>query len=255
MTMKNLLILGTGRAGTSMLAGTLAPAGYHFGDNLVEPRQTNPKGFFESRVINALNERIMAPGCDRLQANADPATREHLPGPKQRWLVALPPDAPLADNAPLHSEIAQHTSRTPFCYKDPRFCYTLDRWRPHLPEDTVMLCIFRHPDATARSILREIGQARYLANVRLTYDQVLDLWIAMYRRVLAQHRHRGRWAFFHYRQLLTQAGLDRLAEVTGATLDRRFPESRLQRHRPEPDGDLPPEAESLYRQLRDLAGD
>jgi len=44
--MKNCIILGSGRSGTSMVAGTLAKSGYFMGDNLYPARESNPKGFF-----------------------------------------------------------------------------------------------------------------------------------------------------------------------------------------------------------------
>ena len=45
--MKNIFITGSGRRGTSMLAGLFSQAGYFFGDKLYPPREANPKGFFE----------------------------------------------------------------------------------------------------------------------------------------------------------------------------------------------------------------
>ncbi|NIM13858.1 MAG: sulfotransferase family protein, partial [Candidatus Aminicenantes bacterium] len=55
--MKNCLILGSGRSGTSMIAGILHKAGYFMGDNLYPPRSANPKGFFENWEINEINEK------------------------------------------------------------------------------------------------------------------------------------------------------------------------------------------------------
>ena len=49
------LILGSGRSGTSMLAGTLSAAGYYIGDCLIEANEANPKGFFEDYEVNAIN--------------------------------------------------------------------------------------------------------------------------------------------------------------------------------------------------------
>ncbi|RME58681.1 sulfotransferase family protein, partial [Candidatus Parcubacteria bacterium] len=57
--MRNVLILGSGRSGTSMVAGTLAKAGYFMGTQFVPPRESNPKGFFEDHEINDINEAIL----------------------------------------------------------------------------------------------------------------------------------------------------------------------------------------------------
>ena len=238
--MRNVLILGSGRSGTSMAAGCLASAGYHFGDNLVEARPTNPKGFYESRVINALNERLLAP--------AIPTTG---PAPRQYWLANLPPQCTLADDDAIQQEIAAHCSHTPFCYKDPRFCYTLPAWRPHLPPHTAHICIFRHPAATLVSIEKELATQRYLADLSLTRDQVLGVWCAMYLSVLTHLRQTGDWLFINYDQVLTPLGLDRLADFTEAPIDRAFPETRLRRSAT--DAPVSARALDLYDQLQELA--
>ena len=58
--MKNCLIMGSGRSGTSMIAGMLAKEDYFFGDNLYQARDPNPKGFFEDPEINDINETILS---------------------------------------------------------------------------------------------------------------------------------------------------------------------------------------------------
>lgn len=253
--MRNVIVLGSGRSGTSMVCGCLGnPSngpGYHFGENLVEARPTNPKGFFESRVINALNERIMQPAMPHRDEGDDRPAVRHIPLPRQYWLATLEPDAPLADDAAIARDIQQHCANAPFCYKDPRFCYTLERWRPHLPADTRFVCVFRHPAETAASILKELREQRYLATVTLTRDQVLDMWRAMYANVLDRLSQRGDWLFIHYGQLLTDEGLDRLAAFTGAPVDRSFPEGRLRRSRS--DESVPDRAAALYDRLGEAA--
>ena len=57
--MKNCLILGSGRSGTSMLAGTLYREGLYIGDRVMPPTPGNPKGYFESFDIQDLNEDIL----------------------------------------------------------------------------------------------------------------------------------------------------------------------------------------------------
>ena len=58
--MKNVIILGSGRSGTSMVAGTLAKAGYYMGEQLLPANKANPKGFFEDIEVNAINEDILS---------------------------------------------------------------------------------------------------------------------------------------------------------------------------------------------------
>lgn len=249
--MRNVIVLGSGRSGTSMVCGCLAArdnaAGYHFGENLVEARPTNPKGFYESRVINALNERIMQPAMPARREDDDAPAVQHIPLPRQYWLANLPPDRALGNSPAVVDEIKQHCAAEPFCYKDPRFCYTLDAWRPHLPAGTCFVCVFRHPAETAASIMKELAEQRYLATLTLSREQVLDTWCAMYANVLDQLSQRGDWLFVHYQHLLAGDGLDRLAAFTGAPVDRSFPEGRL--HRSRATDPVTPQAEAVYERL------
>jgi hypothetical protein len=54
--MRDCIVLGSGRSGTSMVAGALAKAGYFMGDRLYPARDANPLGFFEAPEINSINE-------------------------------------------------------------------------------------------------------------------------------------------------------------------------------------------------------
>ena len=149
--MYNCLILGSGRSGTSMIGGTLAHGGYFFGDKLIPPRAANPKGFFESGVVNNVNERILKNVMPRLQYG-------------HRWLglLGLPGAKNLYVSGKLIKEIKILISKQPFCYKDPRFCYTLPIWRPHL-KNTKFVCVFRHPKNTVASTHQVIKRfARFL---------------------------------------------------------------------------------------------
>lgn len=242
---KNVIVTGCGRGGTSLAAGLIAgsPAGYDMGDHLVEPRQANPRGFFESRVINAINEDIMAPAMDL----SDP----HAPQRRQLWLATLPLDVKLDASNDVQQRIAEACSREPFCYKDPRFCYTLDVWRPHLAR-TVFLCVFRDPSATAASIVKECATAPYLSSLSMNVDQALGVWTCLYQHVLTRHANQGDWMFVHVNQLFDDAGLDRIEAFIEAKVDRAFPERALQRSRG--GSDLPAVTAAVYQHLCDRAG-
>ena len=80
MAARNGLILGSGRSGTSMLAGTLRGAGYYMGAHLLPADEANPRGYFEDDEINAINEALLAA--------VTPAYSEPAYG--WRWLAAVP---------------------------------------------------------------------------------------------------------------------------------------------------------------------
>src|SRR5712692_8846296 len=92
--MRNCFILGCGRSGTSLTAGLFAQSGYFMGDHLYVGDEGNPKGYFEDREINGINEGLLAqllPGprrnlVDKLFKLAYPKTQWY------RWLAELPLD-------------------------------------------------------------------------------------------------------------------------------------------------------------------
>ena len=244
----SVLILGAGRSGTSLVAGTLAEAGYFMGRQLVPPREANPKGFFEDPAINALNDELLAPLIPRRTSPHD----IHVPTKKHAWLARLDAQTDVRPRADLAEGMRAYTARRPYCLKDPRFCYTLPAWRPHLASGTRFVCVFRHPAATAQSVLDDLPrEPDYYGDLELSHADAVGTWTAMYARVLERHRHRGEWLFLHFEQALGEAGLRALAAFTGAEVDAAFADGRLRRSRPT--GTVPPEAERLYGQLCDLA--
>ncbi|QNI69365.1 sulfotransferase [Cyanobium sp. NS01] len=241
---QRLFVLGAGRSGTSLLAGLFRRSGLFMGEaSPYKPRAANPLGFFEDREVNAINEDLLGP-------LVPPPL-----GEGQRWLASLPSSARVAITPELRRRIRTLLSRGPFCFKDPRFCYTLDAWIQELPEqerDQVQcLCVFRHPSVVVASILKEIGSAPYLEGLQLTAEQVLQVWEAHYQAVLKRQRSQGRWLFIHYEELLQPTGLARLEAFTGLELDHSIVDLSLRRS--EAHIEATPTSLRLYRTLLDLA--
>lgn len=253
--MRSCLILGSGRSGTSMTAGALAGSGYYMGDAYMAPASGNPRGYFEGRDVNDINERLLAQACP--PAPLGPIGRRLWPRRfrwGQRWVARLPVAA--APPCPEHitRNIRAVAVRQPLCLKDPRFCYTLPCWRPHLPEDTAFICVFRHPAATAESIVRECAERPYLRNLKMDCAIALDVWTKMYQHVMRVHRHDGQWLFLHFDQVATGDGLDRLERFLDAPVDRDFPDRTLSRAAGAEELNVPAEALSLYSDLCEQAG-
>jgi hypothetical protein len=258
--MRNCLILGSGRSGTSLAAGLLARAGYFMGDRIDEsgPRQANPKGQFEDHEINAINEDLIGPPMRAYRRRLltkllTPQRRRdlkiHYP---QRWLAALPPSVKIAGTAEIARRIEAMVARAPYCFKDPRFSYTLNVWRPFV-DDAVFICAFRHPAITAASIVTECATARYLSDVRMDRAWALRIWHAIYRYILqVQHPAGGEWLFVHYDQLMDGSKFDAIENALRAPVDRSFAEPGLRRSRAS--GAVPRRTLALYRRLCELAG-
>ncbi|MCB9913719.1 MAG: glycosyltransferase [Planctomycetes bacterium] len=239
--MRNCLILGSGRSGTSMVAGSLASSGYHMGAGLHAARASNPKGFFEAPEINQLNEELLDGRLD-----GTPAL-----GEGQRWLGVPRGDARFVADDALRARMQAALASGPWCYKDPRFSFTLPAWRPLLG-DAALVCVFRHPARTALSLVEETRRASYLADVDFGVADALRLWTATYRAVLAEADRGGDWLFLHYDQALEAEGRERLARFLDARIDASFADRHLRRELP--DLAVPREALALYDELCRRAG-
>ena len=242
--MRDAVVVGCGRSGTSLAAGLLAASGWNPGEDLLPPDEGGPKGFFESRAINELNERLLAPYEDSFLC-PEGYSRPLRDG--ERWLAVLPDDVEI--EAPPGAEEAMRAliPAPPWCCKDPRFGYTLPAWRSPFG-DALFVCVFRHPLATAASIAREV---RY-GDLRMDVETALELWIAIYGRLLERESAQGDWLFAHYDQLLEPDGVARLGDAAGAPLDASLADRSLRHSRPD---DAPPaRTAALYDELCAAAG-
>lgn len=248
--LRDVLILGSGRSGTSLAAGCLAGAGYFMGDRLLPANPSNPKGFFEDIEVNAINEEILATVAPRRPPLLGRFFFRSIPLPYQRWLLALPDDVYPKAPPSVAARIEAVVRRSPYCLKDPRFSYTLPIWQPHM-RDPLLLVVFRHPLATARSIVAECRNSPLLHTLAMDLPAALEVWRAMYTHVVASRERGGDWLFLHYEQILAGDGLARIAARTGARMDQSFPDPGLRRSRSE--GELMPRLNALYHALCELA--
>jgi len=234
-----------------MVAGTLASAGYLMGVNLYLRLASNPKGFFEDPEINAINEDLLA----RILPKPIPHLGRWICRDRlqqwQRWLAAIPLSARISSTPEIDDRIKSLTSHGPFCFKDPRFSYTLPVWRPFL-RNTVFVCVFRHPAATAASIIKECQTRDYLKGITINFDRALEVWQLMYRHILERHANDAEWLFIHYNQMLRGEGVNRLAALTQAAPDKAFVAPGLNRSRAE--RPVSRRIQALYEQLCSLAG-
>lgn len=242
--MRDCVVVGCGRSGTSLAAGLLAGSGYDSGADLLPPDEGGPTGFYEARRVNDLNEALLA-AYDESFACRDGYSRPLRDG--ERWLAVLPDGVEVEPRPELVGAMARAVPSSPYVCKDPRFGYTLAGWLPVL-EDALFVCVFRDPLETATSIARDV---RY-GDLTVTVDAAVELWRAIYRRVLERHRGHGDWLFLHYRQLLDGSGVRRLAEATGTALDAELADPSLNRARAI--GPPPASTAPLYDELCAGAG-
>ncbi len=254
MDQRNCLILGSGRSGTSMAAGILARAGYFMGEELWPADIGNPKGYFEDREVNKINDELLAlvaPKTPRRGLRKLLLGDLPILGHYQHWIAVLRPAVSIACPPAMSERIAAVTARQPFCFKDPRFSYTLSAWRPYIG-DALLLCVFRDPSVTASSMVRESKRAEHMRGTEVDERWALKVWEAMYRYILDVHYPQGGdWLFVHYDQLLDRSAGAELERRLGVTIDREFAAAELNRSRP--GAAVPRRLARLYERLCALA--
>jgi hypothetical protein len=232
-----------------MLAGTLGDAGYYMGGTMLPPTPSNPKGYFESAEINELNNELIAS-----VATVRPSgpLGYFYPWRLSRgllWLADIDVELSLQPTAKQATQIREFVSQKPFCFKDPRFCYTLGAWRPVL-DDTAFLCIFREPGRTLSSIKKDVRE-RYLrerySGFYLTQHRALRAWTSMYKHVLEKHSKEGPWLFVHYDQILDGSAIPRIEDAIGVKVNADFVDPNLKRS--QASGKLPEQTLQVYEHL------
>jgi hypothetical protein len=246
---RNVVVVGSGRSGTSLVAGLVATAGHHMGGHLLKANDFNPRGFFEDYRTLLLNEKLLAPHTTEPAAarfTAAPVLARPL-GQMQRWLAALPLEVEVRAPAGLEPKLRSTINGTPWCRKDPRFCHTLPAWEPVFG-DALRVCVFREPSKTANSMV----SLAHRQGVELTFDGAVEVWAAAYLRILSRHRHHGEWLFIHYDQLFGSSVIDRLEQAVVARFDRSVVDAGLRRSAAT--GQWPEAVDEIYRELCDAAG-
>lgn len=260
-TPRSVLICGSGRSGTSCLAGMFGPETHQHASNLYAPSPSNPKGYFENHEINFLNEEILT-YSSLTQFGAD-TTRALLQGfaPGQLWLARWPDNLATNWTDDQQRRIRALVARQPFCLKDPRFSMTAAAWLAQAP-DTLVLGVYRPPAVTAESLLRECRSAADLRDFRISVNDCFTVWRQMYRRLVMLYRGGADVVFLRYQDLFDADRLTQLEARVRAPLRRQFAETRLNRTRPDLNADAECLAlEALLDQLsertflRDRAGD
>lgn len=139
--MRNVVILGMHRSGTSMVAEALASCGIYVGEQseLLQAQDDNPHGFWEREDVVALDDRIL----------------------EDSGATWYRPPTGLLEATPAQSEaVSAILQRLPadrsWLIKDPRQLLTWPIWRPSLG-DAVLVFVYRDPIAVAASLQRRNG--------------------------------------------------------------------------------------------------
>ncbi len=174
-----LVVLGMHRSGTSSVAGALTHLGAAAPRTLMEPAADNPRGFWESNVVMALNDELLG------EAGSSWHDWRRLPRPprteavRDRIVAALRGEFGDADTVVL---------------KDPRMCRLFPAWRAALETAgyrPLIVTPLRTPSEVAASLQARNPLSRE-QGLRLWLRHVLDAEVAS--RGLS--RHFMRWSSF-----------------------------------------------------------
>jgi len=143
---RNAIVVGLPRSGTSLTAAIFVNKKYRTPKDLLPTNDANPFGYWEAESLNDHNAAILGAAgfpfhntwmFDRIR-------------PEQaRKIYEL---SPSAEHKRYLQAFEQHP---PWVWKDPRFCYTLAYWWPMMnPNTTGVLLVRRSSDAIFRSFNR-----------------------------------------------------------------------------------------------------
>lgn len=243
---KNIFILGSGRSGTSLVAGLFRNSGIFLGSEFYKPRESNPLGFFEDRTVNLINEEILKTYLPSRMVYKGVNYGTDSPKDGQRWLARISLDTNIKASKDIQIKIEKLTSNQPFCLKDPRFSYTIDAWRQHI-NNARYICIFRDPGVVVNSILKEVASVPYLHDFAISIEHAFEVWYLMYKHILMKHSLSGEWLFLNYDDLFEEKELKRIEKFTGLSIDFKFPDIKYKRSSSQ--CDIPLEMEQVYNEL------
>ena len=218
--MARIIILGTGRSGTSLVAGLFNNAGLFMGDNPLNKGISNPLGYFEDADINELNNRIIYHILRWKKRDLfRKLTRPPMYSDKRAFWLIPPGKVNQADlDEEIELDIRRYVSHDQFCYKDPRFNITLEAWMPFLPNDTRFVVVFRDPGRTMDSIMRDAREA-YVPPLKLIQSQILSSWINTYSHLIEIAGSSTDWLFVNSQTVIDGVANNALEGFTNLSLD------------------------------------
>jgi hypothetical protein len=262
--MRNLILLGSGRSGTSAVASLFRNVpGIFYGYDVLAPTIANPRGYYEDEVVNAVNNILLRQITGTMLLDLVP--ERLLPWVERRFswmhrdtrsLWIARPRRPLRwrlgyDIAHLIGRICSHQ---PFCLKDPRFCFTLPMWMPYLPEGVRFLAVVRRPAATVQSMMRDASEL-YERPLALTRNWAFEHWQLAQEKILAMRGAQGadHWLIVDFDEVLNGAAMPAIEAFAECKVDVGAIDTRIIRSETAPELSTPQACIRLYETMVTLA--
>lgn len=141
--MKNVIILGAGRTGSSFLAGLIAHKRFYINKKKIPSRGSYPDGDYENPDLIALNKKILKDsGYGFSKAMPEEAAN----------IEAISQLAKYSSNHLYIDFLKKCEDKKPWLWKDPRLCYTIHFWDNLICKDDInFILITRDPYLVFRS--------------------------------------------------------------------------------------------------------
>ena len=156
---KQILVLGMHRSGTSCLAGILKGAGVYFGDVSLN-NKFNKKGNHENKVVNQINNTILRKNGGEWY---NPKIIESISF-KEKLKIFI-------HNRKMSSRISSEDILA-YGIKDPRLIFTHNFWKT---KSSIILGTFRHPAKVSESLYIR-SQKLEETTRKYTIDNWLEVW-------------------------------------------------------------------------------
>lgn len=256
---RDIVIWGLHRSGTSVLATCLAALGWRFGNVNLTPTVQNPRGFQEHYGVVELNERLMRNLGTRWDDWAFDLGAADLGGPGR------------SEDAATAANILWSLSTgdaDPWAIKDPRLVGLARFWLPLFEDVTpapVHVVLYRHPSEVSQSLLtRGMEMDETDAKIR-TLDDANAFWTLHLLSLLKTLSGRE-VLFLDHRDLIGRAEtvLGQVATFAGRTHDTAclseaaaLVDAGLYRSHSEAVDHVPwrDQAEELFKLLGSIPGD
>jgi hypothetical protein len=153
-TVRNAIVVGMPRSGTSLTAGIFVRKDYRTPQDLLPSNDANPFGYWEAESLNDTNAAI-------LQAAGFPFHNtwmfDRIHPDQARKIYELSP-------LPGHDRyLRAFEQQRPWVWKDPRFCYTLAYWWPMMNPETTGVVLVRRASAAIFRSFNRLNWSRPLA--------------------------------------------------------------------------------------------
>jgi hypothetical protein len=230
--MRNCLIFGSGRCGTSALAGALAKSGVFTGLHPVGATSQMPHGYFEDHHICHWNNELLKQSCDYsgiLIAPIPLEARERMPLAK----------------FPVPMNMRRYFWFQPYAFKDPRFAFTYLAWKPFFVQPHVNIVLFRNPSDFVDSALRLRADHPSISRERTALE---GMWANAYQHVLANDD--GTFFYVEHDELMNGNAMTFLETLLGYPIRQDFIEPKLSHVT---DAKCPDALWPIYHELRDRA--